>query len=165
MKWPKAHGLELTYIVLVLAFYVMAAWVLDTNAMPGIGLEIKDSSASTLIQLIVGQIQTLLGLNSAIFAVSGALAIKGGEWSRQWTRLDAVLVLLAIASGAIGYQGALIANAALAELVAANNIDLTAPRLVRGMILLKEASSLGLFIVGWVFVRLLTSRRNGKSSS
>jgi len=92
--------------------------------------------------------------------VGGAatLAIKGKEWSSQWSPWEAFLVLVSFICAAVSYYGVYIAHIAILGMVNAGTIYVFEERLYTALHLQYNGTLLGLFSLGLAFTRMLEKR-------
>jgi hypothetical protein len=144
------------YVTLVAALFVASLFLPDGGAMPGVtDADLRKEVIGYLTQMN----QLVMALNTSLFAASGALAIKGRDWSDAWGTLETYLVMLALFGGACSYYGLFLTHTAVLERLVVGSVDLLDPRLQSALTIQYYGLLFGVVALGLTFVRLLEGRR------
>ena len=153
----KSTGYQVVYVGALAALWV-ATMFIHSKSLGG-DVTIADRGKATLDYLT--EISKLaVSLNTALFAACGALAIKGGDWSDEWTSWDGYCIVLALVCGAGSYYGTYLAYTAIVEMVFAGVVDPFSFRLSSALQIQYYGVLVGIFLVGLVFCRMLAARKS-----
>jgi hypothetical protein len=144
--------LAVTALLLLASFFLLG----DKGAVADVKL--ADAGKATLDYLTeIGKF--IVTLNTALFSATGALAIKGHDWSTRWSATDGYLLVLALIAGSMSYYGAYMAHMAILEMIYSGIIDPFSGRLSLALNVQYYGLLVGIFLVGLVFVRMLAGRK------
>ena len=145
------------YLAVALLLLVVSLFLPDDKGAVA-DVKVGDAGKATLDYLVeIGKF--VVTLNTALFSASGALAIKGHDWSTRWSEVDGYLLVLALIAGGVSYYGAYMAHMAILEMVYSGIIDPFAARLSAALNVQYYGLLIGIFLVGLVFTRMLAGRK------
>jgi len=126
--------------------------------------------AKATVDMVLEMCKVAGTLNTALFAVAAALTIKGHDWSSRWGTFEATCVVLALICGAVSYLGVYHTYTALLGMLYVGSLNVFENRLRAGLAMQYYGILLGVFLLGWVFSRMLETKHTsanqpiGKSS-
>jgi hypothetical protein len=146
------------YLGLSALLFGLSCFLPVPEAMPA-GSALKDPAAAMLDA--VKSITTLVSaLTTTLCAAAAAVSIKGKDWSTVWSRMDGLLVIGVLLSGAVSYYGLYLSGIAILEMVGAGMFGLESPRLSSAIAIQYYGLLTGYFLLGLVFARLMEGRRS-----
>lgn len=158
MRFPMKQPSFVQVYLAVTALLLLVSFCLPGDKGAVADVKVADAGKVTLDYLMeIGKF--VVTLNTALFSASGALAIKGHDWSTHWSATDGYLLVLALIAGSVSYYGAYMAHMAILEMVYSGIIDPFSARVSLALNVQYYGLLVGIFIVGLVFVRMLAGRK------
>jgi hypothetical protein len=147
------HMATCAYLIVTAVVYFASLLIPHAKVLDG-AIQLKDP-AETAVAL-AKDISALSGTwAAAILGASGIVCVKGHEWSRGWTRLDSLMVVVALAGGVLTYYGMYVASVAMFGMAAAGAFAPLSQDLSFAIAIQYYSALIGTLILGLVFARML----------
>jgi hypothetical protein len=146
------------YVGLIAFLYIGSCFLPENAASMPAPLKVENPAATTL-DYLKSIVQMATALNTAILAGTGAIAIKGKDWSATWAKADVVLLVLVLAGVTVSYYGIYMGHVETLSMVSLGyfNPDTVRMQLSLGLEYYGILFSVG--VLGLVFTRMLVGRK------
>jgi len=138
------------------ALYALSHFLPEDKALVA-SITVTEAGKTTL-EYLQEMSKLITTLNTAMMAAAAALIVNGKEWTTSWSRLDAMLILLAFLSGAASYYGIYLGQISILEMISQGWLNPLSSKLQAAIAIEYYGTLVGVLLLGLAFSRLLEGR-------
>jgi hypothetical protein len=151
------------YMAIVLLLLIGSFFIPDDKAIP-VPNHLADPAKATL-DFLLEMVKLIAALNTALLGATGAIIVKGRDWSVCWNWVDGLLVLVIMICASVSYYGIYLGHVTILGMVFKGTIYPFATRLQWAISLQYYGTLTGVALLGLVFTRLLEGRRHAADAA